>query len=497
MNDIKSCCSNVSSTYLTDESGVTGTAEAIFFPETRKELKDIVSLAYQAHQCVVIQGARTGFNAGAVPNGGFIINLSKMNAITGFRYDEQKQKGMITVQAGCTLDQIRTTLQRKQLDTRNLDEESQKHWECYKKAKNSLCFFPNPTEATATIGGVVATGAGGSYAYSMGEVSEHIESILLLLPNGRFLHLRKSIQLKDVLGASGIDGTPFMEQDAVSCVCGSEGTLGIIVEITLRLHLKPEATCGLLSFHDSMEQAANYFNILKETAHKEKIQILAADWFDQSCDHFLQNSDRSAEQFSHLPHFPTNANVAIWLEFLGDEEAVYSFFEAAMTILESNGNFEDDALAATEIRDMERLGSFRHAVTEAVNLVKTGNPSRMIDWIAPTDQWARIAHMVKEFLNKNEIPYVMMGHVGDGRASLRFPQMNEDTGSEIISELTKLLLQNACICSQEHGYGRLKRELFAEMQPETYRIWSEIRKEVDPAGLLNPGVMTGEAQREV
>jgi len=490
MNRIEDYHSNVSSTYLTDESGITGTAKAIFFPETQKELQDIVAFARQEHQHVVIQGARTGFNAGAVPDGGFIVNLSKMSAVTGFRYDEQRQEGMITVQAGCTLEQIHIALQRKQLDIKDWDAESQNHWKYYKNSRKTLCFFPNPTETSATIGGVTATGAGGSYADSMGKVSEHIESILLLLSNGRFLHLQKSMQLKDLLGASGIDGEPLMEQDAISCVCGSEGTLGIIVEITLRLHLKPEATYGLLSFHNSMGQAANYFNVLKETAHKEKIQILAADWFDQSCDHFLQNLDRRTEQLSHLPNFPANANAAIWLEFSGDEDAIYPFFEAAMTFLESDGSFADNALAATEVRDMERLGSFRHAVTEAVNLAKTENPPRMIDWIALTDQWSRIAHMVKEFLNRNEIPYVMMGHVGDGRTSLRFLQMSEDKESGIISELTKLLLRNECICSQEHGYGRLKRDLFAEMQPEIYEKWKKIREKFDEIGLLNPGVMT-------
>ena len=87
MNRIEDYHSNVSSTYLTDESGITGTAKAIFFPETQKELQDIVAFARQEHQHVVIQGARTGFNAGAVPDGGFIVNLSKMSAVTGFRYD--------------------------------------------------------------------------------------------------------------------------------------------------------------------------------------------------------------------------------------------------------------------------------------------------------------------------------------------------------------------------------------------------------------------------
>ena len=106
--------------------------------------------------------------------------------------------------------------------------------------------------------------------------------------------------------------------------------------------------------------------------------------------------------------------------------------------------------------------------------------------------------MVKEFLNRNEIPYVMMGHVGDGRTSLRFLQMSEDKKSGIIplpcaiknTELTKLLLRNECICSQEHGYGRLKRDLFAEMQPEIYEKWKKIREKFDEIGLLNPGVMT-------
>ena len=207
MNRIEDYHSNVSSTYLTDESGITGTAKAIFFPETQKELQDIVAFARQEHQHVVIQGARTGFNAGAVPDGGFIVNLSKMSAVTGFRYDEQRQEGMITVQAGCTLEQIHIALQRKQLDIKDWDAESQNHWKYYKNSRKTLCFFPNPTETSATIGELQRLVQEDRMPIPWGKYPNILNPFCFYCPTGAFYICRKACSLRIYWVPLGLTGS--------------------------------------------------------------------------------------------------------------------------------------------------------------------------------------------------------------------------------------------------------------------------------------------------
>ena len=147
--------------YLSDESGMPGSTDVVFLPQDLSELQKVFHNLAGSRRTVTVQGSRTGLCGGAVPQGSAVINLSQMDDIVGFTYDAAAKEGSITVLAGCTLEKLNMFLLHRPYNEVH-DEESRVNRESYCRAGHSLWFLPNPTEATATIGGLIATGATGS-----------------------------------------------------------------------------------------------------------------------------------------------------------------------------------------------------------------------------------------------------------------------------------------------------------------------------------------------
>ncbi|MFH0879041.1 MAG: FAD-binding oxidoreductase, partial [Lentisphaerota bacterium] len=153
--------------YLHDESRKTGQAEHILFPKAENEVQNGLSSALVIRESITIQGARTGITGGAVPAGGLILNLSRMDRLQGLRRSPDGTHYLLSVQPGVVLSTLRAHLQQRDFDLSCWGPGSLSVFELFKKEPPHF-FTPDPTETTATLGGMIACNASGARSFLYG-----------------------------------------------------------------------------------------------------------------------------------------------------------------------------------------------------------------------------------------------------------------------------------------------------------------------------------------
>jgi D-lactate dehydrogenase (cytochrome) len=467
-------------TYLRDESGITGQAEAIALPETPEELQQAMKAS--GGKPLVFQGARTGFCGGAVPQGGLIINFIRMTGMSDFSYDPAAGTGAITLRAGVTLEELNAALEKKQTDTSLFDGEALKNWRMYQEAKTKLMFRPNPSEQSATLGGIAATGASGSRWG--GELSGVILELSMVLSGGHVLRIKggEARKTPDPGGPESLD-----------LISGSEGLFGAVSELKLALEEKPAEQYGLMAYFTDYRQIPIFMDLMKTDLQAiPGAHILASDFFDLSCAAFTGNAAGNAApllpELAAYPGFPPDTAAALWMELGGSEEALFGVLEAAMVDLEKSGALADETLAATDSRDFVRLGRLRHLLTEAFNLLDAGVPPVLLDLIAPEQKWPEAARFISSRARERSLPFTLMGHTGDCRISLRMPGVSGEAKG-LAEELTAEFAAAGYRCSREHGIGRIKKKSFRLLCPDKAASLAILKKKLDPARHLNAGVL--------
>jgi len=249
--------------YLRDESRRIGTADSISFPTSEAEVVEIVKQVLARNGTITTQGARTGIVAGAVPQGGHILNLSRMNAIGEITRDEATGERRLKVQPGAILADLNKIVEAE-----------------------GLLFPPDPTEDTASIGGMVACNASGAMTFHYGPTRNWIESLRVVLSDGDTIRLRRgdnrargrsfslttesgrviqgdlpAYQLPKVKSAAGYYAADDM--DMLDLFIGMEGTLGVITEVELKLIPLPGAINGLTIFLPSEDAALKLVRTLR------------------------------------------------------------------------------------------------------------------------------------------------------------------------------------------------------------------------------------------
>ena len=168
---------------------MTGTAESISFPRTKEDVITVINNLCPKGIPVTVQGARTGVTAGAVPQSGHIINLSGMDGITAMRKDSEGSF-YITIQAGTILSELRKQIKDKNFDISKWSTESRKTFKEFCKAPEQF-FSPDPTETSATLGGMVACNASGACSYLYGSTRKHITALKMVLCSGHTLTIKQ------------------------------------------------------------------------------------------------------------------------------------------------------------------------------------------------------------------------------------------------------------------------------------------------------------------
>lgn len=512
--------------YLRDESRKTGTADTISFPKTEDEVRDILRQMYQKKVPVTVQGSRTGITAGAVPFGGHVLNLTKMNKITALRFDETQDCFFLTVQPGVLLTDLRKSLEDVQFDVEDWSDDSKNALEKMKEM-GKWFFTPDPTETSASIGGMVACNASGARSFFYGPTRKYIEAINVVLPDGDMLRLRRGEQkvqgrqvsitteqgriiecslpdytMPDVKNAAGYYATDGM--DILDLFIGSEGTLGIVTEIEIRLLKMPEVMWGIMAFFPDEDSALNFVRGVRgEQGVVPDVEItgkpVAIEFFNHSSLDLLREQKKTGPAFSEIPDMPEDFHTAVYVEYHGDsEDAVGEMVMETSELLEACGGNEDATWLAASPREMERLLFFRHAVPEAVNLLidkrRSKNPSLTklgTDMAVPDDKLIHIMSMYNKDLDEHKLESVMFGHIGDNHIHVNIlPNSMEeyDQGKSLYLEWAKEVLRVGGTVSAEHGVGKLKTNMLAEMYgQEGIAGMLRVKNAFDPDGLLNAG----------
>ncbi|MBR0375913.1 MAG: FAD-binding oxidoreductase, partial [Firmicutes bacterium] len=174
--------------YLRDESRHSGTADSISFPRDEEELRRVMALMYGRGVPVTLQGGRTGLAAGAVPNGGHIVNLSRMDRVLALREDDGRFR--VTVQPGLPLCELRRQLALRRPEIAAPDPESERALALLAQAPEQF-FTPDPTETTAALGGMASCNSSGARTYLYGPTRPHILGLHLVLTDGDLLTLSR------------------------------------------------------------------------------------------------------------------------------------------------------------------------------------------------------------------------------------------------------------------------------------------------------------------
>jgi D-lactate dehydrogenase (cytochrome) len=489
--------------YLHDESRISGSADAIVFPTSEQDVIDAVKYAREHGISVTVQGARTGIVAGAVPKGGLVLNLSRMKEIGEVRLDDNTGDGRLIVQPGALLTQIRDAV-----------------------AKENLFFPPDPTETSASIGGMVASNASGALTFHYGPTRNWVESLRIVLVDGDIISLKRgeciaqgrsfsittdsgrvisgdlpNYTQPDVKSAAGYYVADNM--DLIDLMIGMEGTLGIITQIELKLLPAPGAINALTVFLPSEEAALKSVRVLRGEGvdGNDPISVtpVGVEYFNSNALNLLRRMKGEYPAFEKIPALKPNFHTAVYAEFHGSsDEELEEAVMAAMEPLVELGVSDEDAWFATTARELEPVKAFRHAVPEAVNLLidqrKLQCPDITklgTDMSVPDDCLEEVIAMYNADLSESELESVIFGHIGNNHVHVNIlPRDMADykRGKSLYMNWAKQVVALGGSVSAEHGIGKIKAPFLQMMyDDEGIAQMRSLRYLFDPESMLNRG----------
>lgn len=421
--------------------------ECVCMVESTEEVSAIMKICNENRIPVTVRGAGTGLVGGAVPiHGGIILCTAQMNKILG--YDMKNL--VVHTQPGVLL---------KDLAADALD--------------HGLMYPPDPGEKTATLGGNVSTNAGGMRAVKYGVTRDYVLAMTVVLPNGEIMKLGKTV-CKTSSGYS-----------LLHLIIGSEGTLGVITELTLKLIPKPEADVSLILPFEDIETAISSVPTLKlANLDPQSIEFMERDIVDSSA------------AFTGNAVFPTKVEgmevgAYILLTLVGSsEDELYLKMEKVGELMEEIGAYDVLVVDTPNLkRDVWAARSAFLTVIEAeTKLVDE------MDVVVPVDRIAEFLAFVKNAGKEEELAIRSFGHAGDGNLHI-YCCSNELERDEFVSRCKRIMDKCYAFCAEvggqvsgEHAIGHAKKEyLHASVGDTAYNLMASIKQVFDPNGILNPG----------
>ena len=480
--------------FLTDTSNLSGGhAERVVFPETGKETAEILAQATRTATPITVSGAGTGTVGGRVPFGGFVLATDKLNQIKSIISENGESRAV--AEAGVFLGDLQRAVEGKK-----------------------LLYPPDPTERYCFLGGTVATNASGARTFKYGPTRNYVRRLLLALPEGDLLNLSRGELMADEKGrfsltlvsgrtinvqlpsyrmpdtrknASGYFVRPGM--DALDLFIGSEGTLGVIVEIEVKLLPKPEAIfSGVVFFSSESEllafvsdaRARSFANRTEAAHFKPGIDARALEYFDIESLRFLR------EKYEKIP---AESVGAIFFEQETTTATEDLLFQEWQSLLESHHALVDQSWFATDEVDQMRLREFRHQLPVLMNEWFSRYEQRKVstDMAVPDGEFPALLRSYQEALRATDLRYTIFGHIGDNHVHLNIlPRNNTEAARarEVYLTLVRRAIAAGGTVSAEHGIGKLKRPYLEMLYGETHlREMARLKRAFDPAAILGRG----------
>ena len=412
--------------------------DAVAFMERSEEAARVLALCHQNGVPVVPFGAGTSLEGHVTPvRGGISLDLSRMTRILQVNPADMDCR----VEAGVTRQQLNAHLRDQGL------------------------FFPVDPGSECSIGGMCATRASGTAAVRYGTIRENVLGLQVALPDGRLIETGGRVRK----AATGYDLTHLL--------LGSEGTLGVITEIQLRLHGIPEAMSAAICQFDGLAGAVDSVIAILQAG----IPIARIELLDD-----VQMGACIA--YSKLDGY--TARPTLLLEFHGSPAAVA---EQAALAEEITAGFGASGFQwATDAAERNRLWKARHDAYWAALALRPGHRGLATDAIVPISRLTELITGAKGDIEQSGLLAPIVGHVGDGNFHTVILVPPGEDGLARAWELDKRIVARALAlggsCSGEHGIGIGKREfLEAEHGAETLAVMRQIKTALDPRGIMNPG----------
>jgi glycolate oxidase len=428
--------------YSYDASDHDHRPEAGLWPTTTEQVSKILSLANEHRIPVTPRGAGTGLAGAAVPNqGGLVLDLCRMNKILEIRIADR----LAIVQPGVVYADLERALSRY-----------------------GFFFPPDPASSSVcTLGGNVATNAGGMRGAKYGVTRDYILGLEVVLPDGRIMrtgsHCMKS--------SSGYDLTKLF--------VGSEGTLGVVTEIILKINPKPMAT----------KTALASFNVLQD-AGQAVIDVMHSGIIPSVLEILDPNTIRVLRDHGNIPLPEVMAMILV--ETDGHTEAETSYqMERVMEVFKKNR--VRDFKIATSVAEAEDLWRIRKSIGSVAATLRPSNVSE--DVTVPISRVPDLMTGISTIVQKYRLPFVVFGHAGDGNLHPRIMYDPADPDQvkhvhQAVSEIFRLTCDLGGTLTGEHGVGLSKAPYMTwEHDPLALEMMRGIKRLFDPNHILNRGKM--------
>ena len=435
--DAEKCYENsTDASYITSKKNI---ADAVIYVENIEQVQNIVKLANKYEIPIICRGAGTNTVGACIPVlGGIVLNFSKMNKILEITPENMTAR----VQPGVIVGVLQDAVE-----------------------KIGLFYPPDPANLkVSTIGGSIAQNSAGARCFKYGATKDYIIDMLVVTASGELLRTGSNT----IKNAAGYNlGSLFI---------GSEGTLGIVVEATVKLIPKPKASQVILAYFDSVADSIECVN-----------KIIASQIFPSTIDFMDKNVMDTINRFC-----PQNIikvkEAALIIEIDGTEASVKEQNAEIVSILKKSGS--DDIQYSTNKEEYDKIWEARRSSMKACAQIKPDVTTD--DVIVPRKNLAKLVHGIQDICKKYNLTVCLVGHVGDGSVHPQIPiDLNDNDEYQRYmkakSEIYQLTIELDGTISGEHGIGIEKKDYLPNVTGTlSIEYMREIKKVFDPKNILNP-----------
>jgi len=470
--------------YLSDASNYQGTAEAVYLPENGAEVIELIKKCNIDKTRVTISGSGTGLTGSRVPEGGIVISMEKMNKVIEFN----EVKKYVRVQPGMILKDLQNYVEQK-----------------------NLFYPPDPTERNCFIGATVATNSSGARSFMYGPTRDYVIGMRIVLPSSQTIAIERGEKIASgyTFSFATDQGTEYKfsipmfkmpatknasgyycrsDMDLIDLFIGSEGTLGIITELKLKLIALNDNILSCVAFFEQEKDAFNFIAearaITKTGSFEDEIKISARglEFFNKLTLNFL------CEDY---PAIPENT-CSVWFEqeLTGNDEELK---EAWLKLMQKHNADVKTSWLAVNKKEQEEFKNFRHAIGSKVNdcVARRGLRKVGTDVAVPAESFPSFYNWMIEIVERNNIEYVVYGHLGNCHTHLNMLPKNQEefvTAKQIYAEICSEAVRLKGTVSAEHGIGKMKREYLLMMYgEEIINQMAKLKLVFDPDRILNIG----------
>jgi D-lactate dehydrogenase (cytochrome) len=411
--------------------------DAVVFPESTEEVRGIVDLCRRHKTPMIPYGVGTSLEGHVLAiHGGVCIDLSRMNRVLAVHEADLDS----VVQAGVT---------RKQLN---------------EHIRHTGLFFPVDPGADATLGGMAATRASGTNAVRYGTMRENVLALTVVLADGRVITTSR----RSRKSAAGYELTRLF--------VGSEGTLGIITELTVRLYAVPEAMSAAVC---SFQEIAGAVNTV--------IQTLQAGIPIARSEALCATTMRAINAYSKTGY---REQPTLFLEFHGTQAGVEEQARLVQDIAHENGGMDFEW--TTKPEDRTRLWAARHQAYFACLQLRPGSRAVSTDVCVPISRLTECIVETSKDISRASMPIPLFGHVGDGNFHCEIlirPESEADLeeAKAFNERVVNRALAMEGTCTGEHGIGFGKMRSLRKELGEAVDLMLSMKRAIDPENLMNPG----------